>query len=52
MTRTNRPHRWHEVVRLKEELRSGELALAEPATRLPAENALSSRRATQTEFYL
>ena len=34
MTRTNRPRPWHEVVRLKEELRSGELALAEFAADL------------------
>ena len=34
MTRTHRPRPWHEVVRLKEELRTGELALAEFAADL------------------
>ena len=34
MTKTRRPRPWHEVVRLKEELRTGELALAEFAADL------------------
>lgn len=34
MTKTHRPRPWHQVVRLKEELRTGELALAEFAADL------------------
>ncbi len=34
MTKTNRPRPWHQVVRLKDELRTGELALAEFAADL------------------
>ena len=34
MTKTHRPRPWHQVVRLKDELRSGELALAEFAADL------------------
>ena len=45
MTRNTRSKPWHEVVRLKEELRSGELALAEFAADLHEVTLAEGRRA-------
>ena len=44
MTKQHRPHPWHEVVRLKEELRTGELALAEFAADLHEVTLAQGRR--------
>ena len=46
MTRNTRSKPWHEVVRLKEELRSGELALAEFAADLHEVTLAEGRRCT------
>ena len=49
MTRSNQPKPWREVVRLKEELRSGELALAEFAADLHEVTLGQGRRAVYEE---